>query len=93
MIRTQRTAAFDAKNRYDLPDVLPLSFEDFAVAMKAHTPSDPARLMESIKAMCAQLDTEIQLKVSLDVNKAAGDAAALSKIENRLKTTLARKGA
>jgi hypothetical protein len=42
LIHTQRRAAWDAKNRYDLPETLPLDWEVFAEAVAAHRPGNPA---------------------------------------------------
>jgi hypothetical protein len=36
MVHTQRTAAWDAKNRYSLPEVMPLDWKIFAGAVAAH---------------------------------------------------------
>ena len=42
---TQRTAAWDAKNRFDLPEWMPLSWADFAAGVKAHRPAPLAALV------------------------------------------------
>ncbi len=93
VVETNRTAAWDAKNRHSLPARLALDYDDFIAAVKAHRPVDPKVLLASIAEKLAALDsTEISLKVSIDVNKAAGDSVELAKIDNRLTATLnARK--
>ncbi len=49
LLCTQRTAAFDAKNRHDLPAELPLDWESFATA-----------LAERPAAIQAELDTQLR---------------------------------
>ena len=98
VIHTQRAAPWDAKNRYSLPEMLPLNFDDYAAACRAHRPSDPAALRESITTklvdLHSDLEDELRIKVLLLVDKAGDDAAELAKIDNRLSATLrTRKGA
>jgi len=42
VLHTQRRAAYDSKNRYDLPETLPLDWHAFIEAVAAHRPADPA---------------------------------------------------
>jgi hypothetical protein len=84
-VHTQRRAAWDAKNRYDLPERLPLSWADFAAALNARRPSDPAKLREEIAALVAQVKDEAISKWVADaLTKAANDAASLARIKDRL---------
>lgn len=94
VVHTQRTAAWDAKNRHDLPEMLPLNYEDFAAAVEAHRPSDPAKLKEAIAAKLAAIgDSDLTKKVEPKVAKAGDDAAELTKINDRLDALVATKGA
>ena len=90
VIHTQRRAAWDAKNRHDLPEQLPLSWEDFAEAIAAHRPADPAKLREAIAANVAKLGDEAVTKWVAEKAPTA-DAAALAKINDRLTAKLAEK--
>ncbi|RYE75646.1 MAG: ATP-binding protein, partial [Myxococcales bacterium] len=40
LLHTTWTAAYDAKNRFDLPDTLPLAWDEFETAVRAHVPAD-----------------------------------------------------
>lgn len=85
VMHTNRTAAYDAKNRYDLPDVMPLDYATFAEAVAKAQPADPAKLLERIEAMLQQLtDAELEKKVRDKVAAANGNAAQLAQIADKL---------
>lgn len=85
VIHTQRTAAWDAKNRYDLPETLPLDWHAFAEAVKRQAPADPAKLRERIQKLLAQTtDTEFVQKVAAAVEAAGNDASKLAKYADNL---------
>lgn len=85
VVHTERTAAFDAKNRYDLPDRLPLDWQAFAEAVAAHRPGDPTQLRARIDTLLA-LHTEEKLveRVRASVVSAGDNAAELARIANKL---------
>lgn len=95
IVSTQRTAAWDAKNRYALPEMLPLNYDDYARAKVDRAPRSTLELQLAITAKLGELgDAEVTAKVTALVELANGDASELSKIDNRLTATLsARKGA
>lgn len=94
VVHTQRTAAWDAKNRHDLPEFLPLNYDDFAAAVAAHRPKDATKLLDGIEQKIAQLgDDAIAGKVRAAVKKAGNDAAELAKVNDRLDALVAQKGA
>lgn len=89
---TQRTAAFDAGTRGDLPAELPLEWDDFAAALAAHRPADPAKL----EAECAEMIPTVgdaDGKLGAYLNTIRGDAAKLAHFKNRLAAKVAEKGA
>lgn len=89
IIHTQRTAAWDAKNRHDLPETLPLDYHEFAAAVAAHRPQDPGKLRERIAAMLEAVDdADLRAKVEETVAKAPNDAAHLARVANRLSAKL-----
>lgn len=92
VIQTQRTAAYDAKNRYDLPEALPLDWQAFADAVAAHQPADPAKLKERIAALLEQVDETIKGKARGALEKAGDDAAQLARIADRLAAEAGIKG-
>lgn len=85
VVHTQRTAAWDAKNRYDLPEKLPLDWDAFAEAVAAHRPAEPATLRRRIDVLLEQTsDDGLIERVQKAVSAAGDDAATLAKIENKL---------
>ncbi len=84
VIHTTRTAAFDAKNRHDLPPTLPLSWEDFLVATKSHAPASAETLRARIAELLDGADDELSGKVNKAVQSAADDASRLARIADRL---------
>jgi hypothetical protein len=86
VIYTERCAAWDGKNRYDLPNRLPLDWAAFAEAVEAHRPGDPVALRARIEAILgdgavAALTAE---RVRAAVAAAGDDAAELARIVNKL---------
>lgn len=93
LLHTTWTAAYDAKNRFDLPETLPLSWEDFEAACKAHAPSDPAKLLAEIEELLPQLqDEEARAKAAAFVAERRGNAAALAQALDRLRSRVALQG-
>ena len=84
IIHTERTAAWDAKNRYDLPPELPLDWDAFAAAIAAHQPAAPGSLEARIAAMLDGMPSDVAAKVTAAVRKANGDAAELARIADKL---------
>jgi hypothetical protein len=85
IIHTQRRAAWDAKNRFDLPEELPLDWDAFADAVAAHRPASPAHTRARIEAMLTELSNEtVSTKVLASVVRAADDAAELARIADKL---------
>lgn len=98
LVFTQWTAAYDAKNRYNLPETLPLSWDEFAAAVEAgrgqadgavKQRADEAR--DRIEAMLANPALEgFADKARGLVAKAGDDPVKLADIENRLSARLAQ---
>lgn len=92
---TQRTAAFDAKNRFGFPEQLPLAWADVEAAM--YQPSaDVAVLLEEISRKAAELAPEDKAKAEAAISRAAGDATKLNLLNtwcNSQLTLMAEKSA
>lgn len=86
IIHTERTAAFDAKNRYSLPPTLPLDWQSLREAMAAGQPADPETIKNRCAALLAPLDTEHPLRdrVAMAIMAAGDNASELSRIYNKL---------
>lgn len=84
IVHTQRTAAWDAKNRYDLPPTLPLNWQVFADAVAAHRPADPAVVKAQIAALLEHASDDIRARVAIALTRVGDDSAELVKIHNTL---------
>lgn len=84
-MHTQRTAAFDAKNRHGLPPTLPLSWEDFDAALKAGVPATTEQVQKEIDVLMTKIPKDLVAKVQESIAKAAGDARKLAQIADRLR--------
>jgi len=84
VIHTQRTAAWDGKNRYDLPETLPLEWAAFAEAATARKPVDAAVSRAHIEGLLEKADDALRTVVRDTVVKAGEDAAQLARIADRL---------
>jgi hypothetical protein len=84
VVHTQRTAAWDAKNRYDLPETLPLEWSAFHEASQARRPLETGVLRARIQGLLQHAGDELKTKVEDTVAKAGDDAAQLARIADRL---------
>lgn len=90
IIHTERNAAYDAGNRYSLPEQLPLSWSAFDDAVKAG--ADPVVLTAKIAALLAATnDATLTEKVNAAVAKSPTDGAHLARVLNHLNATLNAK--
>lgn len=92
LLHTTWTAAYDAKNRFDLPDTLPLSWEDFEAACKAHAPSDPGKLRAELAELLPRLDEETRTKAEEYLAKSGDNAAKLAQLLDRVRSKVALMG-
>jgi hypothetical protein len=95
VIHTERTAAWDAKNRYALPAELPLNYADYDAARAACQPADPAELWQEAQELLADLvlDEALmnQTKQAIEAAKAKG-AAHLARVVDRLRSKVTEQG-
>lgn len=90
---TTRTAAYDAKNRHDLPESLPLAWDDFAAAVAAGAPADAGALMSEIERKAKQLGGDLETKAKEFLTKANGDASKLAKLNDWTNAKLSERNA
>ncbi len=88
MIYTQRNAVYDAGNRYNLPPELPLDWNEFANAIEANRPAEPAVIRARIAEMLASADPDFKSKVETAVSKDPENAVYLARVMNKLAATL-----
>ena len=75
---TQRCAAFDAKNRFGFPELLPLSWPDVEGAMTAA--GDTTALVEEIRRKVEGLDAKDKETAVAAIARAAGDKSKLEQL-------------
>jgi hypothetical protein len=80
LLHTERSAAYDAKNRYGLPPKLALSWDAFEAA--ANTVRTPEQVIESIKTLVAGKDAELEKTVAAAIEKAGVDVTKLTQLKN-----------
>lgn len=94
VVHTERTAAWDAKNRHGLPQELALDYAEYAKAREAGEPASPADLLaeaESLIVSAGLSDADAaKARAFLAENKT--NATALAKAVDRLRTKAAQKG-
>lgn len=94
VIHTERTAAWDAKNRYSLPAELPLNYADYAAARAARRPADAEALwteaQEHLKTLALEGDDKKAAEAWLEGAKAGG-ASTLARAVDRLRTKVSEQ--
>lgn len=93
VLYTQRTAAWDAKNRFNLPDELPLSYEEYAAACQAAAPASADSLRAEAVRLLDELapDAEKRATITTTIEQAGTNASTLAKIVDRLRSLVAEK--
>lgn len=82
LIHTVRTAAWDAKNRFSLPETLPLSWADFFAATEIREAADPAEMIAAITENAARLPEDQAAKATAALTRAGKDATKLMQLNN-----------
>jgi len=80
LIHTEHRAAFDAKNRYNLPETLPLSYQDLWEAMKKGQNKD--FLKEELDKLFPKLNENDRTKATEALARANGDTRKLNQLLN-----------
>lgn len=93
LVFTEERAAYDAKNRYSLPESLPLAWGDFFSAVKAGRVAEPKALIEEIKRKAAELGGDIATKTAELLAQVGEDTPKLAVLNNRLNARLAEREA
>lgn len=91
LLYTQRTGAYDAKDRYGLPESLSLSWEEFEAAAKAGAPGDPADLKEEITRKAKDLGGDLEKATLESLSRVGADAAKLSHLNSWVNAKVAEK--
>ncbi len=93
LIHTQWHAAFDAKNRYDLPEIMPLDWAGFAAAVQAGAPALLAELRAELAELLPRLTAPRRAHAETVRDTWAGDdAARLAQLLDKVRGELAIAG-
>jgi len=82
LIYTNRTAAYDAGNRYNLPDSLPLEWAEFAAAVEAGQSADPKILADEITRKAKECGGEVEKQTLESLTRVGSDAVKLAKLNS-----------
>ena len=95
VLHTERTSAWDAKNRHGLPAELPLSYAEYASARTAGQPADPKVLRQEAEQLVGQLEldepTLAKTRAWIEAQTKQG-VTALAKAVDRLRSKVAEQG-
>ena len=91
IIHTTRAAAWDAKNRYDLPEILPLSYEAYSDARASGSADKAASLLEEAKTLIPKIDPAKHESIQEALSANAADVRNLLEILRRMRDLAAQK--
>jgi hypothetical protein len=82
LVYTQRTAAYDAKNRYGLPAEFPLSWAEYERGCAAGAPASAEDLVKAIRASAEKLDEKTKKEALGALERVGGDVSKLAQLQN-----------
>ena len=92
IVHTERRAAWDAKNRHYLPEVLPLDYQEYANARAAEQPDTPEALATELDHLIAQLKPDKATKEKiLSFVGDRKDPRTLARAVDKLRTLIEEK--
>jgi hypothetical protein len=89
IIHTTHTAAWDAKNRYSLPDPMPLDWAEFYKSARAGVATMKGRLLTDIRETAKTCPESVQKDVPGAIQRAGDDVDKLNTLLNWLRTKAA----
>lgn len=82
IMHTVWNAAFDAKNRYGLPEEMPLSWAELDAGINAGAPAETDDLIAEIKRKAEELNGDLKAQILDAIGRAGTDAAKLAKLND-----------
>lgn len=82
IMHTVRTAAWDAKSRYPLPEQMALSWADLVAGVAAQQPADPDELIAAIAENAKRLPDDMQKQTAESLKRCGKDATKLAQLDN-----------
>ncbi len=89
LLFTQRTAAFDAKDRYGLPESLPLDWAEFDAKAQAGQVANPEALRAECERKAKQLTGKEAEKAAEALGRAGDDTTRLAQLNSWINAKLA----
>jgi hypothetical protein len=89
IMRTSHTAAWDAKNRYALPEAIPLSWAEFDKAAKEGRSTAQGGIVAEIRALEDKLPEGVRKDVPDAIKRAGNDINKLNTVLNWAKSKIA----
>lgn len=91
IVHTTHSAAWDAKNRFGLPDTMPLDMQTILEAIAKGAPSDTSGMVAELKALLPQLGEEKREKAEAWL-KSPRTAQQLAQMLNRVRAEIELNG-
>jgi len=82
IMHTVWNAAFDAKNRYGLPEEMPLSWAELQAGIDAGAPAETSVVIAEIKRKAAEMGGELEAKTLQALERVNGDPAKLAQLND-----------
>lgn len=82
IMHTVRTAAWDAKSRYPLPEQMALSWSELVAGVAAQQPADPDELIAAIAENAKRLPDDMQKQTIESLKRCGRDATKLAQLDN-----------
>lgn len=86
VVHTERRAAFDAKNRYGLPEKIALEWSDFDGGVKSAEPVPIPKLNAEVDSLMGKLVEKDQKIAKAAIKRAGGNAIKLSQLVDWMRT-------
>lgn len=89
ILHTQHAAAWDAKNRYSLPETLPLSWAEFEKAVNAGRSTSQSSLVDEIRVLAEKAPEDVKKQVPGIIERAGGDVNKLNQAKSWIASKIA----
>lgn len=88
VVYTERRPSFDAKNRFNLPFELPLSWDEFYKHVNSTDVDSKEVVMKDLTELLSAANDELKNRMTVAIEKANGDLASLLKIRNHARVII-----
>jgi hypothetical protein len=85
IISTEPRPAWDAKNRYGLPEEIPLSWAEFESCARSRAPVEPVKATADLEELIALTDEKTAVQTRAGIKRCDGDPEKLAKLTDWLR--------